>query len=274
MNQLNGSSIIHFYPMMEKFGICLQALIAVRDTPSERAELVSQLLFGEHYIITEFLGNWAKIHIIYDQYEGWIDKKLVTQIDVEQFNRLNSIEPSTSQKVISPLEIKPEGTKIPLVAGSSLPFIDNNGLFKLAGHEFHYHFKLEPVKASGTLIAGFAKQFINAPYLWGGKSVLGFDCSGLTQVVYKMGGIKLPRDASQQINLGTSVNFIYESLPGDLAFFDNEEGQIIHVGILVDNGHIIHASGCVRSDRIDHQGIYHTELQKYTHKLRVIKRII
>jgi cell wall-associated NlpC family hydrolase len=116
--------------------------------------------------------------------------------------------------------------------------------------------------------------FLNAPYMWGGRSPFGIDCSGFTQAVYKLKRIKLLRDASQQSTLGEPLSFLTEAEPGDLAFFDNEEGLISHVGIITDQQHIIHASGKVRIDRIDHEGIYNDEEKRYTHLLRIIKRII
>ena len=123
-------------------------------------------------------------------------------------------------------------------------------------------------------IVSTAFLYLNAPYLWGGKSPFGIDCSGFTQMVYKLCGYKLLRDAYQQSNQGDALSFIEESEPGDLAFFDNEEGKIIHVGIIMENNYIIHASGKVRIDRLDHLGIYNAEQNKHTHRLRVIKKIV
>ena len=114
---------------------------------------------------------------------------------------------------------------------------------------------------------------LNAPYVWGGRSPLGIDCSGLTQIVYRLQGIDLPRDAYQQAKVGTTLSFIEESEVGDLAFFDDKEGKVIHVGIILEDNHIIHASGKVRIDRIDQQGIFNSEIGKHTHKLRLIKSI-
>ena len=125
----------------------------------------------------------------------------------------------------------------------------------------------------GSDAVTFARLFINAPYLWGGRSLFGMDCSGLTQVVYKLCGTKIPRDASQQAMTGEDVSFRSAVLPGDLAFFDNEEGLITHVGIMVDTDTIIHASGRVRVDKLDDHGIWNADLQQHTHKLRIIKRM-
>jgi len=123
-------------------------------------------------------------------------------------------------------------------------------------------------------LAKTAYLFLNAPYLWGGRNLLGIDCSGFTQIVYKINGIPLDRDASQQALQGQTLSFIEESEAGDLAFFDDTEGNITHVGLLLEDHHIIHASGCVRIDRIDQSGIFNSETQSHTHKLRFIKKMI
>jgi len=119
-----------------------------------------------------------------------------------------------------------------------------------------------------------AQSFLNVPYVWGGRNFYGMDCSGFIQVVFAIKGIDLPRDASQQVNLGHIVSFVEEARAGDIAFFDDEEGNIVHVGMCLGRGEIIHASGRVRMDKFDHQGIFDGEKRRYSHKLRVIKRVM
>jgi cell wall-associated NlpC family hydrolase len=150
----------------------------------------------------------------------------------------------------------------------NLTFTAGTGSFK-ASPEFD-----ESFITTADSITDTALRFINSPYIWGGRIPSGIDCSGLTQLVYKIHGIKIPRDSWQQSEIGETVSFITETRPGDLVFFDNEKGIITHVGIIFSAGLVIHASGRVRIDTIDHQGIFKKEIGGYSHHLRLIKRII
>ncbi|PLX10217.1 MAG: hypothetical protein C0594_05205 [Marinilabiliales bacterium] len=161
--------------------------------------------------------------------------------------------------------------------GSTLPFANRKKKEFILGKEKYNFYGDLPEFNSSKLrshIVEIAKNYLNSPYLWGGKSPYGIDCSGFTQVLYKICNIKIPRDASQQVNLGKTLNFINEAQAGDLAFFDNDEGSITHVGMYLGDGKIIHASGKVRIDTLDHQGIYNLDTRRYSHKLRVIQSII
>ena len=162
-------------------------------------------------------------------------------------------------------------TPIPL--GSSLPYYENTSV-KIDGTLFTYEGTTYTGIHEKDRLINTAFMYLNTPYLWGGKSPFGIDCSGFTQMVYKLCGYKLLRDASQQATQGEVLSFIEESEPGDLAFFDNNDGDIIHVGIIMKDNYIIHAHGKVRIDRIDHSGIYNIDTRRHTHKLRVIKKII
>lgn len=252
------------------FGICNLANIPLRAEASDRSEIVSQVLFGEAFIILEKNKNWVKIKLQYDDYEGWIDAKQFQEISENSFNQLAN-NPIVLNSDLVEYVTTSNGMLMPIPLGSSLSFLDDTVINK---EQFSFEgLKISGVKPKSNLI-NTAFMYLNAPYLWGGKTPFGIDCSGFTQMVYKLNGYKILRDASQQATQGEPLSFIEESEPGDLAFFDNEEGNIIHVGIIMDNNYIIHASGKVRIDRLDHLGIFNADDNRHTHKLRVIKKII
>jgi hypothetical protein len=252
------------------FGICNLANIPLRFEPSDRSELVSQVLFGEHFQILEQDQKWSKIKLAYDDYEGWIDNKQYKSITEEQYILLSKDNIVLNADLIEYIT-SPENLLMPIPLGASLSFL-NYPEINLENFNFE-GLKVSGIKPKSNII-NTAYMYLHAPYLWGGKTPFGIDCSGFTQMVYKLNGHQLLRDASQQAKQGEALSFIEESEAGDLAFFDNEEGNIIHVGIIMDNNYIIHASGKVRIDRLDHLGIYNSEQNRHTHKLRVIKKII
>ena len=252
------------------FGICNLAMIPLRLEPSDRSEIVSQVLFGEHFEILEQLKQWTRIRMQYDDYEGWIDFKQLQLISEASFNQLSSEAIVLNGDLIEYITT-PSNSLIPIPLGSSLAFLNHKEM-NTSNFDFEGT-RTSGVKSKSQLI-DTAFMYLNAPYLWGGKTPFGIDCSGFTQMVYKLNGYKLLRDASQQSAQGEPLSFIEESEPGDLAFFDNEEGNIIHVGIMMEDNYIIHASGKIRIDRLDHLGIFNAETNKHTHKLRVIKKII
>lgn len=252
------------------FGICNLAIIPLRAEASDRSEIVSQVLFGEHFIILEKSNQWAKIKLQFDGYEGWVDEKQFQQISAQDFEGIENEEPLLNADLIEYIT-SPENLLMPIPLGASLNFLGRSTINK-KNLDFE-GMKITGKKPKSNLI-NTAFMYLHAPYLWGGKTPFGIDCSGLTQMVYKINGYKLLRDASQQALQGEPLSFIEECEPGDLAFFDNEEGKIIHVGIVMDDNYILHASGKVRIDRLDHLGIYNAETNRHTHRLRVIKKII
>jgi hypothetical protein len=252
------------------FGICNLAIIPLRAEPNDRSEIVSQVLFGECFEVVEELKQWRKIRLQFDNYEGWVDSKQFQNISELAYKTLSDEAIVLNGDLIDYISA-PNNTLLPIPLGASLSFL-NHSEINVDGFEFDGT-KATGVKDKNQLITT-AFLYLNAPYLWGGKTPFGIDCSGFTQMVYKLNGYQLSRDASQQAAQGDALSFIEESEPGDLAFFDNEEGAIIHVGIIMENNYIIHASGKVRVDRLDHLGIFNPETQKHTHKLRVIKKII
>lgn len=255
-------------------GICRLGVVPVRAEASDKAEIVTQLLFGDHYTVLEKAkdGKWLKIQIYFDEYEGWIDEKQFHAISEEYFNQINL----SDYKVCTDLfaSILYDKNLIPVVMGSIIP-ISTNELFKVEEHlGFNGEAKSLSARRDFEYLQQVAKKYLNAPYLWGGKSPLGIDCSGFTQMVYKICGYKLKRDASQQVEQGKAVESLETYIPGDLAFFRNEEKKVTHVGVLLENQHIIHASGRVRVDLIDENGIFNVKQNSYTHYLTDIRRIL
>jgi len=237
--------------------------------------MVTQLLFGEHYTVTDSTENWLKIKTAYDNYECWINERQHTRINEAVYKSLQHQEIHCSNEIVQVIRNKSQETSFPITIGATLPFLKNHQA-NVGEQEFIFdgHAVEISQKQSAEKIHETAYLFLNAPYLWGGRSPFGIDCSGFTQLVYKLNGYKLPRDSDQQVEMGHPLSFVDEAEAGDIAFFDNEAGKIVHVGILLDNEKIIHASGRVRIDRFDHYGIHNSEVKGYTHHLRVIKRIL
>ena len=253
-----------------QFGISILSLIPIRELPSDKSEMTTQLIFGEHYKILERRKKWSRIKIAHDKYTGWISNNQIYLIDKEEYDKLEKEVATLTTDILDIIE----GTsKQPIVIGSVLPTYKSD----------HALIKNKMYKFLGKKTQGFSEKkhlvnnaliFINAPYLWGGRTPFGIDCSGFTQIVYRLQGINIPRDAYQQAEVGNTLSFIEESEEGDLAFFDDSEGKITHVGIIMNNNNIIHASGKVRIDKLDQQGIFNIEKKIHTHKLRIIKSIV
>jgi len=252
-----------------QYGISNLSIIPMRNETADQSEMVNQIIFGEHFKILDWRKEWSRIRLAHDNYEGWICNKQLIEITKEEYEQLDTDVPTITTDI---LDIITKNKHQPIVIGSILPNYKSG----------HALINNEMYQFDGLTTQGFTQKkklienalmYLNTPYLWGGRSPLGIDCSGFTQMVYRLQGIKLPRDAYQQSDVGTSLSFVDESEPGDLAFFDNKEGKIVHVGIILEDNHIIHASGKVRIDRIDQQGIFNSEIGSHTHKLRLIKSI-
>ena len=232
-------------------GICNVSIAPLRADSSDKSEIVSQLLYGESADIIEVKDNWTKIITHYDNYEAWMDTKQILPVSDEFVtSRKRNLVKEPFQSTMT------ESGKVLLSMGSEVNF---ETTAPTRGRDL------------SESIVNCAKEFLNVPYLWGGKSFFGIDCSGFTQIIYKIHGIKIPRDAYQQAEIGDALTFIEEAKPGDLAFFENKEGRIHHVGIILADQKIIHAHGKVRIDSLDSTGIFNKDQNKHTHKLRFIR---
>lgn len=259
---------------MTDYGIASLSLIPVRLKPAHNSEMVSQLLYGETYTVTEYQDDWLRIEMHYDNYIGFIPKSLHTHITKQWFHHIENAKNWYAGEIVQ--MVTNHNTTFPILIGSSLHEFDGLN-YKIGKEQLVYAGNVIPESddfRQFEFIKKISKKFLNAPYQWGGRSPFGIDCSGFVQVVFKLCSIRLPRDAYQQAEHGRTINFIYEALPGDLCFFDNTQGKIIHVGILYPDQKIMHASGKVRIDTIDHFGIFNSDQKKYTHKLRIIKRLL
>ena len=253
--------------------ICPLSIVPIRKEANDRAEMTSQWLFGETAELLERQAKWSFLRFDHDGYEGWVDNKQLADCDTPNFD--------PDQRVIDQSTIADLGERqVQLAYGSVLPFYEDGSIL-WQGHRMPVQAVTNhrPVLERADLLELYLHPFLGAPYLWGGRTPWGVDCSGLVQMIFILMGIYLPRDASQQAQEGEDVELLDLCEPGDLVFFDNEQGKITHVGIILTRDEegflrIAHASGRVRIDALDQQGIFNAEEKRHTHKLRSLKRVL
>lgn len=250
-----------------EYGYCSTTLIPCRAEASDKSEQINQLLFGETYEVLETGEKWIRIKTRLDNYESWIDKKLHSPLSLTELEGFESSKKRVVQELLFPVMHLESNTTVLLAQGSILPEIKDGG-FNIGPNSY----TISQQNHVNIDLAAFSKSFLNAPYLWGGKSIFGADCSGFTQVVFRAFDKWIPRDAYQQAELGTKIE-LEDVRSGDLAFFGKPDGKITHVGICLDHGKIIHCSGKCRIDTLDEKGIYNAETDSYSHDLRLIKRL-
>lgn len=251
------------------FGVCCVPVSPVRAECKHKSEMISQLLFGEAVeILEKSSDHWIRVRCFFDGYEGWTIQPHVTDIPETVATKRWHLAADWSNDVV----FQDQTMYIPF--GSELRGL-RNGQAEWGKYSWSFkgnHIDPATTQRNEKTIIRLTHRFVNTPYLWGGRSVFGIDCSGFTQVIYKCLNISLLRDAYQQATQGGEVKVLQEVKCGDLAFFDNAEGKITHVGILLNDHEIIHSSGKVRLDKIDAQGILNTDTGERTHQLKVIKR--
>jgi cell wall-associated NlpC family hydrolase len=257
-------------PFMSYF-VCAVPVCPVRAEASHRSEQVSQLLFGEACELLEASGDFLRIKCRYDDYEGWCQGNQLREITEEVYKIVGT---KLAAEWVNEIIFNRKKMFVPFA--SQLDFLEKDRGFNNINEVVYNGISVVSTSQSFSeeTLKKIAETYVNTAYQWGGRSVFGVDCSGFTQVVFKCMNIRLLRDASQQATQGDAIGFLMEAKPGDLAFFDNNEGKITHVGILLNANTIIHASAKVRIDTIDNFGIVNGETGKRTHTLRVIKRIV
>jgi gamma-D-glutamyl-L-lysine dipeptidyl-peptidase len=258
------------------YAVCLLSVIPVRAEASHRSEQVTQLLFGDLVTVLDKKEKWYLVQVQSDSYQGWIAEGQLTPLSKNEYDALTESTRSVyvTTDLIQVVKNTDNNAGFLISAGSSLYNCQGNR-FTIAGNSFEYMGEIREIKGyEPSSLLKNAMVFLHSSYMWGGKSALGIDCSGLTQLAFKMAGKHIHRDASQQATQGEMIDLIHEAQAGDLLFFDNDNGDIIHTGIMMEDMHIIHAHQKVRIDKVDHLGIFNSDTKKYSHKLRLIKRII
>lgn len=246
------------------YGISPLSTVAVRSTPEAHSPLLSMALYGDSFKIIEQRKFWYKIRLSYDATEGWVEKNQAVEITENQFNDIQNQKPIYCQELTGFIQTK-KNLLMPVLLGANI------NQAAILQHKFEGQTNIQ---ASKSGIVNTALLYLNAPYLMGGLIPFGIDAAGLSQMAYRLNGYKLSRTALEQSKQGEALSFIEESEVGDLAFFDNSEGSIDHVGIILPDNHILHCHGQVRIDRLDHTGIFNMQSNQYSHSLRVIKKLI
>lgn len=285
-------------------GIVLYSVLPVRGAASETAEMTTQLLFGETCDVLSIDGRWARVRNDFDGQEGFVDAKMITLMSDSEFDSYQSLMDMSTAFVRMPMAFavsQHNQTTIPLTAGTRLCNykVDeknpNIAHFEVLGVPFTIDPMMvmaAPMALNRDSMMILTRFFLNVPYLWGGKTVLGMDCSGFTQLIYSMMGKQILRNASEQatqgqliigaekgeINVGLTSEDLKKTQGCDLAFFDHGDGKITHVGILIGNGTIIHCSGRVKVEKFTADGIISSEnnavckVGELTHQLHSVRR--
>jgi NLP/P60 protein len=245
------------------YGICHLSVVPIRLEPLEASEMINQVLFGELLQVIDQQEDWSYVRLLFDQSEGWIANSQFQKISDKDLRKCLKKKDKYAHRWMTKLRIRTqEGRFLHIPKGATFSY----------NHLLGTSQSTQKMPCEGVVPT--ALEYLDVPYLAGGKTPLGIDDAALVQTAFKLNGIKLPRTAKKQAEIGQLISFIEETSAGDLAFFDDEEGNIIHVGILLGDNKIIHSYGKVRIDRLDHIGIFNNELRDYTHQLRLLRKVL
>ena len=253
-----------------RYAINHLSVITVHTEANELSNICTEVLFGEFFKVLERRASWSRIRLFDDKSEGWVQNNQYTEITAEQYEELSKDIPVYCAQSVG--VCRSQNKQQPILIGSRLPFFSDT-TFQISDNQYSFDGYVATGKKPKSDIARLAKGFLNAPYHYGGRSFFGIDSSALVQLCYRLCGRKLSRTAAEQASGGEVLSFVEEAEEGDLAFFDNDEGQINHVGIILNDHLIIHSYGCVRIDQIDQTGIFNADESKYTHRLRLLKKM-
>ncbi|HMQ46077.1 MAG TPA: NlpC/P60 family protein [Saprospiraceae bacterium] len=257
-----------------EYRICSASVVPLRSGASHRSELASQLLFGELVEVLEKKGKqWVKVRCETDNFVAWVADNQLKPITPSEFDRYRK-HFAFCLDLFQPILAQSYG--IPITLGARLPDFDGirfaleNSVYTFSGQAVFPR----DIRNPAEFILKIARKYLFAPHFQGGRSPLGIDSAGLIQLLYSLVNIPLPRLVEQQVFLGRPVDFIDQVRPGDVAFFENRQGRIIHCGLILSAQEVLHAYGSVRIDPLDHFGIYNSEAGRYTHFLRVVRRFL
>jgi hypothetical protein len=260
--------------LAHKFAVCPLSAIAVRNHPTQKSEMLTQILFGELVEIMEERGKaWCLIRCLWDDAVGWVASNQIVALNLAELPLFQK-EEGLSLELFQPITASDHFLPVPM--GARFPGFDG---IRFRFFQKDYNFTgqvIFPTKsiANRPLLVKIARRYLHAPFMWGGRSPLGIDAPGLVQMAFKLSGIRLPRTADQQVLQGQQIDFAEQASPGDVAFFENNTGRIVHTGIVLADNQILHAFGKVRVDVMDHFGIFDKDKKKYTHRLRVVKSFL
>lgn len=252
----------------KKFGIINLSVANIRSEAKHPAELATQALLGTCVNVLKENDGWYLIQTP-DKYIAWVDDdgvQLVNETELNNWKNSDKIiitkdysaiikEPKVESSKISDVVLGDILKKIKVVGKyTKVEFPDGRVGFITSNHTSSYNEWFNSARANELTIVNTANDFMGLPYLWGGTSLKGVDCSGFTKTVYYMNGVLLPRDASQQVHIGELVDTKdnFDNLkPGDLLFFgrrgsDTEKEKVTHVAIYIGNKQYIHSAGRVR----------------------------